>query len=87
MYFYDGNLLKSLHFHLFGPLVVFIALFLIILFAMELKTKKTYLEKWLFHKKIAYYLALFLIVYHVFRLYFFITNHTWQEILQESIWY
>lgn len=86
VYFYDGNLLKSLSFHLFGPLVVGFCIFIIVLFLVEIKTNKTYFRKWFFNKKLAYYLAVFLIGYHIIRLFFFVQEHSWDEILKQSIW-
>ena len=86
VYFYDGNILKSLSYHLFGPLVVAFSLFLMILFIVELITKKAYFRKWFFNKKLAYYLAVFLIGYHIIRLFFFIQENSWHEILIQSIW-
>ncbi|WP_324209493.1 hypothetical protein [Flavobacterium sp.] len=86
VYFYDGNILKSLSYHLFGPLVVGFCLFIIVLFAVELKTKQVYFRKWFFNRKLAYYLALFLIVYHIIRLILFVQENTWNEIIQQSIW-
>ena len=86
VYFYDGNVLKSLSFHLFGPLVVGFCIFMIVLFLVEIKTKRTYFRKWFFNRKLAYYLAVFLIGYHIFRLIFFVQEHSWDEILKQSIW-
>jgi hypothetical protein len=86
VYFYDGNFMKSLGYHLFGPLVVGFCLFIIILFAIELKTKKVYFRKWFFNRKLAYYLAFFLIGYHIIRLFFFVQEHSWNEIVKQSIW-
>jgi xanthine/uracil permease len=65
VYFYDGNLVKSLSYHLFGPLVVGFCVFIIVLFLVEIRTKKVFVQKWFYNKKLAYYLATFLIIYHV----------------------
>jgi len=86
VYFYDGNLLKSLSFHLFGPLVVGFCIFMIVLFLVEIKTKKTYFRKWFYNRKLAYYLAVFLIGYHIIRLILFVQENSWNDILQQSIW-
>lgn len=86
VYFYDGNFVKSLGYHLFGPLVVGFCLFIIVLFAIELKTKKVYFRKWFFNRKLACYLAFFLIGYHIIRLFFFVQEHSWNEIVKQSIW-
>ena len=86
VYFYDGNLLKSLSFHLFGPLVVGFCIFMIVLFLVEIKTKKTYFRKWFYNRKLAYYLAVFLIGYHIIRLILFVQENSWDDIVQQSIW-
>ena len=86
VYLYDGNLLKSLSFHLFGPLVVGFCIFIIALFLVEIKTKKTYFRTWFYNRKLAYFLAVFLIGYHIIRLIHFVQENSWNEIMQQSIW-
>lgn len=86
VYLYDGNLLKSLSYHLFGPLVVGFCIFIIILFSIELKTQKVYFRKWFYSRKLAYYLAAFLIVYHIIRLVLFVKENNWDSIVEQSIW-
>ena len=84
--FYQGNVLESIAYHILGPAVVFFCVFTIVLLLVELKTKKEYFNHYLYNKKTAYGLAVFLGLYHIVRLFFFIQNHTFQEILKESIW-
>lgn len=84
--FYQGNVLESIAYHVLGPAVVFFCVFTIVLLLVELKTKKEYFNHYLYNKKTAYGLAVFLGLYHIVRLFFFIQNHTFQEILRESIW-
>jgi xanthine/uracil permease len=86
VYFYDGNLLKSLSFHLFGPLVVGFCIFIIVLFLVEIKTKNVYFRKWFYSRKLAYFLAVFLIVYHIIRLFLFLKENSWVDIVEQSIW-
>ncbi|MBM6498657.1 DUF2752 domain-containing protein [Flavobacterium macrobrachii] len=86
VYFYDGNLVKSLSYHLFGPLVVGFCVFIIVLFLVEIRTKKVFVQKWFYNKKLAYYLATFLIIYHVIRLVLFIKENSLNDIVQQSIW-
>jgi hypothetical protein len=86
VYFYDGNILKSFGYHLLGPLLVSVCLFLIVLFSVEIITNRTYLRKWSFSRKLAYYLVVFLISYHIIRLFYFIDENSWDEILKQSIW-
>jgi hypothetical protein len=86
VYFYDGNLVKSLSYHLFGPLVVGFCVFIIVLFLVEIRTKKVFVQKWFYNKKLAYYLATFLIIYHVIRLVLFIKENSLNDIVHQSIW-
>jgi Protein of unknown function (DUF2752) len=86
VYFYQGNLLKSIQYHILGPVLIFFCLFIIILFSIELKTGKDNFKQYFYNKKLAYSLAIFLAVYHIIRLFFFVSNHSYQEILKESIW-
>jgi hypothetical protein len=53
---------------------------------VELKTKKTYFRAWFFNRKLAYYLAAFLIGYHVIRLVLFIKENNLDSIVEQSIW-
>jgi hypothetical protein len=87
VYFYDGNLLKSLTHHLFGPFVVIISVFFLVKFVIELKTKRIYLSfSYQKRKKIAYSIAALLIGYHIIRIVLFITNNSINSVLKESIW-
>jgi len=86
VYFYEGDIVKSISYHILGPAVVFFCLFSIGLLSIELKTKKEYFNKYLYSRKLAYGLAIFLAVYHIIRLYYFVNEHSFQEILKESIW-
>ncbi len=86
VYFYDGNLVKSLDYHLFGPLLVGFCIFMIVFFLVEIKTKKVYFRKSFLNRKLAYILAIFLIGYYIIRLFFFVQEHSWNEIVQQSIW-
>lgn len=86
VYFYDGNLVKSLGYHLFGPLLVGFCIFMIVLFLVEIKTKKVYFRKSFLNRKLAYILAIFLIGYYIIRLFFFVQEHSWNEIVQQCIW-
>ncbi len=86
VYFYEGNLLKSIEYHILGPAVITFSFFVIVLFVVELRTKKDYFQKYLYHRKLAYGLAIFLAVYHLIRLVVFIRNHSFDEIVKESMW-
>lgn len=86
VYFYEGDMVKSISYHILGPVVVFLCLSVIVLFSVELKTKKDYFTHYFYSKKLAYGLAIFLGIYHVIRLIIFINQHSFEEILRESIW-
>ena len=86
VYLYEGDILTSLSYHLLGPIVVFFALFIIILFSIEIKTKQTYFRAWFLNKKFAYTLGAFLMVYHTIRLVLFIQENSWDSIVEQSIW-
>lgn len=86
VYFYQGDIVQSISYHILGPAVVFFCVFTILLLLVELKTKKEYFNQYLYNKKAAYGLAFFIGFYHVIRLVYFIHEHSFQEILKESIW-
>lgn len=86
IYFYEGNIGKSISYHILGPLVVLLCVLVIFFLSTELYTKKDYFKKYFYSKKLAYGIAFFLGVYHIVRLYFFINQHSYQQILKESIW-
>lgn len=86
VYFYEGNLIKSISYHILGPATVFFCLMAIVVLSIEIKTKKEYFNTYIYNRKFAYGLAIFLGIYHVIRLIYFISEHSFQEILKESIW-
>lgn len=87
VYFYDGNIYKSLLHHLFGPFIVVLCLFLLVKFTIEFKQNKTFIDiSYNNRKKIAYSIAVILFCYHIIRVVYFIYSHSYSEILKESIW-
>jgi len=86
VYFYDGDLQKSVYYHIFGPLVVGFCILTIVVLSTELITKKEYFTKLLYNKKLAYGLAIFLASYHFIRIIYFIKNNSIDDILCQSIW-
>ncbi len=86
VYFYEGDIYKSLSYHLLGPFVIAFCLLTIVVLTAELITKKEYFTKWLYNKKLAYGLAIFLATYHIVRLVFFVIDNSWQSILEQSVW-
>ena len=86
VYFYAGDIYKSLGYHILGPFVIAFCLLTIIVLTTELITKKEYFNQWLYNKKLAYGLGIFLFCYHLIRLGFFIYDNSWNSIIHESIW-
>lgn len=86
VYFYEGDLQKSLYYHILGPFVIAFCVATIIVLSAELVTQKEYFTKLLFNKKLAYGLAVFLASYHFIRILYFIQNNSIDDILRQSIW-
>lgn len=83
---YDGNVLESLHYHIFGIPSFIFCVALLILLPVEIYTGKDYFNSIFYSRKLAWALALTLIGYHSIRLAFFIANNSFSDILRESIW-
>ena len=87
VYFYDGNIYKSLLHHIFGPFVVISCVLFLLKFTIELKRNKPFIDiSYKSRKKIAYSIAIILICYHIIRVAYFITTNNYTDILKESIW-
>jgi len=86
VYLYEGDIYKSLYYHIFGPLVIAFSIVTILVLSVELITKKEYFNSILFNKKLAYFLGIFLAVYHLVRLVYFIINNDFDSIIRQSIW-
>lgn len=86
VYIYEGDLLKSITFHLFGPVVLVLSLYFLIKLSLELYYKKLFFANTFNKKKWTYVFVALLIVYHLIRIVLFIINNSWDSILKESIW-
>jgi hypothetical protein len=87
VFFYNGDVHKSLYYHLFGPFVVLLCLFLLIKFTIEFfNNKEIFSISYHYRKKIAYIIAAILILYHLIRVIYFISTNGYSDILKESIW-
>lgn len=86
VYFYEGDIYKSLYYHILGPLVIVFCVVTIVVLSTELITKKEYFNQLLFNKKLAYGLGIFLVTYHFIRIIYFISNNSIDDILRQSIW-
>ncbi len=87
VFMYDGNFTKSFYYHLFGPFAFAFLVGIIILFSIEIFTKKSFSKSIFFNLKIAYFLAITLSIYHITRLIYFLSENNFSQILKESIWY
>ena len=83
---YQGDLLGSMSYHLFGPIVVLGCIGVLVWMSTELFTRRRYLRSLLYSTPLAWYGAVFLGVYHVVRLCYFISTRSIHDILHESMW-
>lgn len=86
IFFYQGDLLKSMEYHILGPVVPIVSFIAILVLITELITQKNYFSSIIYSTMLAYTLAILLGVYHTIRLVIFISTHSVQQILTESIW-
>ncbi|MFC6098338.1 DUF2752 domain-containing protein [Flavobacterium qiangtangense] len=86
VYLYEGNLAKSFYYHLFGPFAFVFCFVVIITLTAELITKNEYFNSIFYSRKVAYFLGIILMTYHLGRLVYFVKDHTVDEIIKESIW-
>ena len=86
IFLYQGDLRKSLHYHLFGLPLVLTCVFFIVLLLTELITKRIYLRSLIYSRPLGYGLAIALATYHLTRLFIFFSNTSLSAILKDSIW-
>jgi hypothetical protein len=86
IFLYEGDFLKSIFYHLFGPIVFLFCIAAIVVLILELITKREYFQSILYSKKIAYFLGFTLAIYHFGRIIYFVSVNNLSEILQQSIW-
>jgi len=86
VYCYEGDIIKSLYYHILGPFVIVFCIATITVLTIELITKKEYFSTIIYNKKIAYGLAIFLGVYHLLRIIYFVNTNSVNDILKQSIW-
>ncbi|KUJ59275.1 hypothetical protein AR687_23905 [Flavobacteriaceae bacterium CRH] len=87
VYFYQGDIYKSLSYHILGPFVILFCWLTIIVLTTEIITKKEYFTRLLYNRKLAYNMAYFLAFYHLIRLVLFVKNNSFDDILHQSIWF
>jgi hypothetical protein len=83
---YQGDLMKSFQFHLFGPLTFLFCIAAVFVLTAELVTGREYFQKIFHSRKIAYFLGITLCVYHLTRVIYFISANNIDDILRQSIW-
>ncbi|MCS6818565.1 MAG: DUF2752 domain-containing protein [Chitinophagales bacterium] len=87
IFFYKGDVIKSLSYHLFGIPTVFFCIAALAAWALPAQNIfAIYFRKILFSKSLALFLAIFLTAYHIIRLFSFIHSHSLSEILDSTIW-
>ena len=86
IFLYQGDLIKSFYYHLFGPFAFLFCLATIIVLLAELITKREYFNTLIYNKNLAYVLGITLGLYHISRLAYYLFSNNWEEILQKSIW-
>jgi hypothetical protein len=83
---YEGNFLKAIEQHLFGPIVILFAAFMILWLLVEIWTKKEFLNQYFYNKKIGYTTGICLGVYQLVRVVVFVLDNSYDDILKQSIW-
>jgi hypothetical protein len=86
IFLYKGDIMRSLAYHIFGPLVILFCIVSIVVLMAELITKKEYLHKLYYNKRLAYSMGFILVSYHITRLVIFVAHNSITDILRESIW-
>jgi len=86
IFLYEGNFSKSIYYHLFGPFTFLFCVIAIFVLKIELITKRDYFQKFLYSKKLAYFLGTTLAIYHLTRIIFFVSMNNLDDILRQSIW-
>jgi hypothetical protein len=83
---YQGEIYKSLSFHVLGFPVILACVVAIMTLGAELVTGKEYFNTLFYSRRLANCLAFMLGGYHLVRTVVFICRHSWEDILRESIW-
>jgi hypothetical protein len=86
VYFYEGDIYKSLLNHLFGPIFVVFCLLVLFKLVAEIIYQKPFFDKIFYSMKLAYLIGILLGIYHLIRLFFYIKNNNLDTILKQSIW-
>lgn len=86
VYFYEGDIYRSMLHHLFGPLFVVFCVLVLLKLIAELIYNKPFFDKIFYSMKLGYIMGLALGIYHLIRLFFYIKDHNIDAVLEQSIW-
>jgi hypothetical protein len=86
VFFYLGQWEKSISYHLFGPLVIAFSVALTFLLLLEMIWRRDLTSSFLFRKHAGVVLGAGLAIYHASRLIYFLSTHSFSDILKESMW-
>lgn len=86
VYFYEGDVYRSLTHHLFGPLFILFCLLVLFKLIAEIIYQKPFFDKIFYSMKLAYVMGIFLGTYHLIRLFFYIKENNLDYFLKQSIW-
>lgn len=86
VYFYEGDIYRSLLHHLFGPIFVLFCVLVLFKLISEIIYQKPFFDKIFYSMKLAYVMGTLLGIYHLIRLFFYIKNNNLDSVLKQSIW-
>lgn len=86
VYFYDGDIFRSLTHHLFGPFFILFCLLVLGKLIAEIIYQKRFLDNIFYSMKLAYVMGILLGTYHLIRLFFYIKGNNLDYIIKQSIW-
>lgn len=86
IFLYQGDLTKSVSYHLFGPFTILFCVVAIVILTAELLTKQEFFKKTIYSTKLAYFLGAALAIYHLTRIVSFLSTNNTEDILRQSIW-
>lgn len=86
VYFYEGDIYRSLLHHLFGPIFVLFCVLILFKLIAEIFYQKPFFDKIFYSMKLAYLMGILLGIYHLIRLFLYIKNNNLDSVLKQSIW-
>lgn len=86
VYFYEGDIYRSLLHHLFGPIFILFCVLVLFKLVAEIIYQKPFFDRIFYSMKLAYIMGILLGIYHLIRLFFYIKNNNLDSVLKQSIW-